>query len=211
MRKNQLLLAGLLFLLLPLSSGQTQILKQELKAINFNEEDTRYSFDNQDDQLVIDAMGVNSASGLFVPQPELCLDDDFLSWAWKVDTLQTTADITDEEKEDFGASLIVLFGKPGLFSKPKGLIYAFANTDLPVGSVVESPRAPDNFRTIVLDNSQSPLMNWRDYKRNIIEDYKVAYGEAPTKKLHTIGIFTDNDQTQEPVKASYALKSCNLV
>ena len=121
-----------------------------------------------------------------------------------------TADITVEEKEDFAASLFIIFGKPGVFSKPKVLIYAFANTNLPQGSIVNSPNAPDNFRTIVLENQETPLMNWFQYKRNILDDYELVYGEMPEKMLHSIGIFTDNDQTGEAVEASYDLQSCNL-
>lgn len=184
--------------------------KNELKSVTFGEGDTLYSFQNQNNQLIINAVGQDSASGLFVSKPEICLNENQLSWSWKVDRLQPTADITVKDKEDFAASLLIIFGKPGLFSKPKGLIYAFINTHLPQGSVVNSPRAPDNFRTIVLDNNQSPLMNWLRYERDIIADYQLAYGEAPNKSLHSIGVFTDNDQTKEPVKASYNLESCNL-
>lgn len=54
------------------------------------------------------------------------------------------------------------------------------------------------------------MKNWLAYKRNIIEDYQLAYGEKPDKDLYSIGVFTDNDQTQEPVKAAYELKSCSL-
>ena len=184
--------------------------ENELKSVTFGESDTQYSFQNKNNRLIINAVGQDSASGLFVPEPETCLDENKLSWSWKVDRLQPTADITVENKEDFAASLLIIFGKPSLFSKPKGLIYAFANTNLPSGSVVNSPRAPDNFRTIILDNSQSPLMKWSHYQRDIIADYELAYGKAPDKTLHTIGVFTDNDQTKEPVKASYILESCNL-
>ena len=179
-------------------------------SVTLGESDTKYSFRDQDEKFIIDAEGQDSASGLFVPDPNICLNQDQLAWSWRVDQIQPTADITVEEKEDFAAALIILFGKPGLFSKPKGLIYAFANTDLPEGSVVNSPRAPDNFRTIVLENKDSPLMNWLQYKRNIIKDYELAYGKTPDKDLYTIGVFTDNDQTQEPVKASYYLQSCSL-
>ena len=184
--------------------------ENELESVTFGEADTEYSLTNENNRLIINAMGRDSASGLFVTEPEACLNKNRLSWSWKVDLIQPSADITMEDKEDFAASILVIFGKPGLFSKPKGLIYAFTNTDLPHGSVVSSPRAPDNFRTIVLDNNQSPLMNWLAYERNIIEDYELAYGESPNKDLHTIGVFTDNDQTQEPVKAAYHLESCNL-
>lgn len=53
-------------------------------------------------------------------------------------------------------------------------------------------------------------MNWQQYERDIIKDYELVYGELPDKMLHTIGVFTDNDQTKEPVKASYNLESCHL-
>lgn len=203
-------LSTLLLTIFLIPASRANIKQHELMAITFGESDTEYSFRNQDQKFIIDAKGKDSASGLFIPDPNICLDNDQLAWSWRVDQIQATADITMEEKEDFAASLIILFGKPGLFSKPKGLIYAFTNTELPKGSVVNSPRAPDNFRTIVLENQDSPLMNWLAYKRNIIEDYELAYGETPNKSLYTIGIFTDNDQTQEPVQASYNLLSCNL-
>lgn len=200
----------ILLTLLLIPAGKVNTQENELMSITFGESDTKYSFRNQDQKFIIDAKGQDSASGLFVPDPNICLDNNQLAWSWRVDQIQPTADITIAEKEDFAAALIILFGKPGLFSKPKGLIYAFANTDLPKDSVVNSPRAPDNFRTIVLENENSPLMNWLQYERNIIKDYESAYGETPDKDLYTIGIFTDNDQTQEPVKASYYLQSCRF-
>lgn len=182
----------------------------ELKSVTFGDRNTEYSLRNENQKLIIDAVGRESASGLFVENPEQCLDDDRLSWSWRVDQIQPTSDITLESKEDFAAGIMILFGKPGLFSKPKGLIYAFTNTDLPLGSIVNSPRAPDNFRTIVLKNQASSLMTWLEEERNIIDDYQQAYGELPNKDLYTIGMFTDNDQTLEPVNASYFLQSCNL-
>ncbi|MEM8718756.1 MAG: DUF3047 domain-containing protein [Cyanobacteria bacterium P01_G01_bin.39] len=180
------------------------------ESVTFGESDTKYSVSEQDDKLIINAVGQDSASGLFIIDPDMCLYQDRLSWSWRVEQIQESADITMEDKEDFAAALIVLFGKPGLFSKPKGLIYGFTNTDLPIGSIVASPRAPDNFRTIVLGNRDSPLMNWLENERNIIEDYQLAYGESPNKSLYTIGVFTDNDQTTEPVEAAYDLQSCKL-
>ena len=203
-------LSSLLLALFFWTPMATNAQENELKPITFGDHATQYSIYQQGKKIIIEAEGQDSASGLFVSNPEICLDNNQLFWSWRVDQIQDTADITVEDKEDFAASLFIIFGKPGVFSQPKVLIYAFANTDLPQGSVVSSPRAPDNFRTIVLENKESPLMSWLQYERNIIEDYELVYGEMPEKMLHTIGIFTDNDQTQEPVKASYNLQSCNL-
>ena len=203
-------LSPLLLAILLGTPMNTNAQENELKPITFGDQATQYSIHQESQKIIIEAEGQDSASGLFVSNPKICLDNNQLSWAWRVDQIQDTADITVEEKEDFAASLLIIFGKPGVFSQPKVLIYAFANTDLPQGSVVSSPRAPDNFRTIVLENQKSPLMSWLQYERNIIEDYKLVYGEMPEKMLHAIGIFTDNDQTQEPVKASYNLQFCKL-
>ena len=183
----------------------------KLESITFGDNDTKYSYQEEDEKLIINAEGQNSASGLFLSNPTICLEGNQLSWSWRVDQIQETADITKEEKEDFAASLMIIFGKPGLFSRPKSIIYAFTNNELPKNTIIKSPRAPNNFRTIVLENEESSLMEWFQYKRNIVEDYQLAYGEIPTKRLFSIGVFTDNDQTEEPVKASYELQSCDLM
>ena len=196
-----------LFLSAPISSSAQE---NEFKPVTFGEKATHYSLSQQGRKIIIEAEGQDSASGLFLSNPEICLDNNQLSWSWRVEQIQETADITVEEKEDFAASVFIIFGKPGVFSQPKVLIYAFANTDLPQGSIVNSPHAPDNFRTIVLENQESSLMSWFQYERNIIEDYELVYGEMPEKMLYSIGVFTDNDQTGEPVKAFYNLQSCDL-
>ena len=138
MKKGQQLSTLLLALLLS-TAVVSHAQENELKSVTLGEGDTEYSFKDRDNQLIIDAVGRDSASGLFVQEPKTCLNDNRLSWSWKVDRIQPTADITVKNKEDFAASLLVIFGKPSLFSKPKGLIYAFANTDLPTGSIVNSP------------------------------------------------------------------------
>lgn len=91
----------------------------ELKSISFGDRDTEYSFNNQGEKLIINAEGQNSASGLFVTDPEMCLKNEQLSWSWRVDQIQPTANIEIEEKEDFAASILIIFGKPGFLSKPR--------------------------------------------------------------------------------------------
>jgi len=203
----------LLFLLLALFFSTALVSNaqdNELISISFADQDTKYSYEEENEKLIINAEGQNSASGLFVSNPAACLEANQLTWSWRVDQIHDTADITVEEKEDFAASILIIFGKPGLLSKPKGLSYAFTSSELPKNTVVKSPNSPDGFRTIVLENQESSLMEWFQHKRNILEDYQLAYGEMPKKKLFSIGVFTDNDQTEESVKASYELQSCHL-
>ena len=115
----------LLFLLLALFFSTAMVSNaqnNELISISFADKDTKYSYEEEDEKLIIHAEGQNSASGLFVSDPATCLENNQLTWSWRVDQIHDTADITVEEKEDFAASLLIIFGKPGLLSKPKGLI-----------------------------------------------------------------------------------------
>ena len=43
---------------------------------------------------------------------------------------------------------------------------------------------------------------WRDFTRNIVEDFEKAYGEKPGK-LIGVGVLTDTDNTGEAVEAWY--------
>ena len=76
--------------------------------------------------------------------------------------------------------------------------------DLPVGTVISSPNDPDRVRTMILGNKTTPLTQWVQENRNFVDDYREAFGTLPDKPLRTVGIFTDNDNTQEPVTSYYA-------
>ncbi len=36
-----------------------------------------------------------------------------------------------------------------------------------------------------------------------VNDFLSAFGDSPTERIHAIVLFTDNDQTQQPVEAYY--------
>ena len=168
---------------------------------------TRYIISEIKDEIVeIEAIGALGASGMYSEKPELFFkENSVLEWSWKVDEIHGSADIKVKEQEDFATSIHLVFGKKTMFSKPKVLVYAWVGNGEDIGSVVKSPRAPDNFRTIILGNASSPLGIWQKHSRDILADYERVYGEAPDQDLSTIGVFTDNDQTQQSVKSSYRL------
>ncbi|MEM7027105.1 MAG: DUF3047 domain-containing protein [Pseudomonadota bacterium] len=171
---------------------------------------TRYILNqNNDDYIEVTALGELSASGLYLDITELkdtyINDYPNFSWSWRVDKYQSDADISIKGKDDYAASLHFVFGKKSLFSKPKVLAYAWVGNDEEIGSVISSPRAKNHFRTIVLENKNSPLEEFLTYERNLIEDFKLAYGMYPEKALSSFGLFTDNDQTSEEVKSIYRI------
>jgi hypothetical protein len=40
-------------------------------------------------------------------------------------------------------------------------------------------------------------------RTNLSEDYKKAFGEVPGEGIYGVAIFTDNDDTREPIVAHY--------
>ena len=48
----------------------------------------------------------------------------------------------------------------------------------------------------------SPLA-WEEERRDLVADYQAAFGGLPKDRVRAVAIFTDNDQTQEPVVAHY--------
>ena len=171
-----------------------------------SETPTSYNIIEKNEEIEISAIGQNSASGLYLKDPLNYLPDyPSFSWLWKVDEIQISSNLSEKENEDFAASLQFIFGKKTLISKPTVLTYAWTGMDSENETVIKSPRIPDNFRTIIVDNNMSPLSMWKMHKRDIREDYKLAFGEYPKQKLTALGIFTDNDQTKENVKSHYKI------
>lgn len=168
---------------------------------------THYEISNNNaDMVEIRAEGRNSASGLYTEKiAQIMSDQSMFTWAWTVDDIQRSADISVKDKEDFAASIQIVFGETGFLKQSKVLSYAWVANDDDISAIVKSPRIPNHFRTIILGNAQTPMKAWHTQTRNILEDYKIAYGEYPDRDIHAIGMFTDNDQTSEKVSAGYRL------
>ena len=71
----------------------------------------------------------------------------------------------------------------------------------PVDSLVVSPRS-DRIRKIVLDSGSSRLGQWRQHRRNLVEDFRRAFGEDPGPLL-AVAVMTDADNTQSTAQAWY--------
>ena len=50
------------------------------------------------------------------------------------------------------------------------------------GSVIVNPRT-DRIRKIVVESGPAKLKQWGDYRRNIADDYRRAFGEDPGRSL----------------------------
>ena len=73
------------------------------------------------------------------------------------------------------------------------------------GEVVESPRRKDVIRFMVIESGDGNLGRWMHERRNVVHDFRKAFGGEPPEEVELIAVFTDNDQTKEPVETYYGV------
>ena len=71
----------------------------------------------------------------------------------------------------------------------------------PAGTIVNNAYS-NRVRMIVVESGSAHLGQWRSEQRNLFEDYKKAFGEAPGR-ITGIAIMTDTDNTAESATAWY--------
>lgn len=167
-------------------------------------ESTDYSIDVIDGIAAIRAEGRISASGLYRRVQYSVRDHPWLEWSWRVEVMQRTADIRLKEKQDFAAAVFLIFGQPSILRRNvPTLAYVWTSAGMLKGEVVEGPRRKDIVRFMVIESGPRNLGRWMRERRNVIRDFRKAFGREPPEKVELIAVFTDNDQTKEPVEAYY--------
>ena len=68
-------------------------------------------------------------------------------------------------------------------------------------TVMPSPRS-DRIRKVVLERGDAHLRQWRNYRRNLFDDYQRAFGEHPGR-LIGMALMTDTDNTGGAAEAWY--------
>lgn len=167
--------------------------------------ETRYSMVDTPHGRLLEARGRRSASILVrvfdAPVPRRCRR---LSWRWWVAELQPGAALTEKPRHDVGASVLVAFGDLGTFRDRRvpTLQYVWTNHNVEPDRVIKGPYRADHLRTIVVRRGvvrAGPVSESRD----LLEDYRQAFGAPPETGVHAMAFFTDNDDTEEPVTAYY--------
>jgi hypothetical protein len=181
---------------------------------------TRYELVADDGgRTVLHAHAERSSSALAHPVRIDVANAPILQWRWKVSRTLPGADNRSGSKEDAPARIVLGFdgdkSKLGLrhrtasafATKATGrelpyaqLAYIFSS-DAPVGTVIRHPHS-DRVRMIVAASGPSSAGKWMTLSRNVLDDFKRAFGEAPGT-LTDVGVLTDTDNTGETVDAWY--------
>lgn len=142
-----------------------------------------------------------------------------LEFAWWAQALPEGGDVATADATDAAARVLLAFGGDvRRLSQRNQLQFELArtltgeappyatltyvwDTRLPVGAVVVHPRS-DRVRKIVVESGDGHLKRWRNYRRTIDADYRLAFGEAPGPLL-AVAVMTDGDNTRSRLHTRY--------
>lgn len=142
-----------------------------------------------------------------------------IRFSWRVEALPEGGDVAAAEATDAAARVMLAFdGDTARLSPRNKLMFELAHTlsgeappyatlvyvwdtRAPVGSVIVHPRS-DRVRKIVIESGPGGLGQWRSYRRSLVEDFQLAFGEPPGV-LQAVAVMTDGDNTRSRLTTRY--------
>jgi hypothetical protein len=219
--KTTLMLSVLLLLPALAAAQGTVLLRDEFndlanwRPVTFPKikEHTQYSIEDQGREKVLRAESRASASAIVYRSPFNIYDYPRLRWKWKVANVYEKGNARTKEGDDYPLRVYVLFeydpDKASFYDAMKygvaksfygeypphsALNYIWANRDDETGIITNTYTS--NAKMIVLQKGKKNLGRWIVEERNILDDYRKAFGTDPPA-MATLGIMNDSDDTKE--------------
>lgn len=122
-----------------------------------------------------------------------------LSWKWRAHILPEGAREDKNDRNDAVANVYVVWKMERvLFQKvPRTIRYSWSST-LDIGKEVS--RLFGNQKTIVVESGDDELGKWKNFERNIVQDYIKMFKSEPPSQPMAIMIFSDGDSTGKRAK-----------
>jgi hypothetical protein len=180
---------------------------------------TEYSLVSEDGAVVVQAIAHNSASFLATKVDFDPHDFPMLSWRWKVKQGIAAANTAEQSKEDAPVRIMVAFDgdisklpvKDRFASKaaqsisgqalPYATLMYVWGGKVAVDSITISTRS-DRVRMLAVNANDQGIGQWQMHSRNLVQDFKRAFGEEPGKVL-SFEVMTDTDNTAADAQAFY--------
>jgi len=124
-----------------------------------------------------------------------------VQWTWKAVKLPKGGDARKSATDDEAAQVYVAF--PRFPSAVRSRIISYIwDTTAPVGSVFKSEKT-GLVTYIVVRSGPADLGKWLTESRNVLEDYKKIYGEAPTEEIGGVSLLIDSNDTRSSAESYF--------
>jgi Protein of unknown function (DUF3047) len=178
---------------------------------------TDYHFVDGNPGVVLEALANGSASGLYRRIRIDPVRHPLVEWSWRVLLPPPHADPRVAARDDSPARLVISFHgdesrldigerfTANMYKSLTGsrlpfsmLMYVWSS-DAPVGTIAASSYTT-KIQMIVVDARSTG--EWREFRRNVFEDYRRAFGEDPWD-IVAVGVMTDTDNSHEQARTQY--------
>jgi hypothetical protein len=163
-----------------------------------------YRIEKEADLVFVRASASDAASALYY---RIKMDArnrrPVVSWKWHVDKFpvkKLPENLETQDEDDFAARVYVIF-PAFFFTNSKVLEYIWAEK-LPVGTIGTSPYS-GNIKIFVLKSGSAKPGEWHTEERDIIEDYRQAFGADPEYDVGAVAFMTNTEHTGSSADAVY--------
>lgn len=181
---------------------------------------TQYTLTREQAEVtVVKAVSDGGASGLIHRQTIDPKQFPVIAWRWKVAGVLANDEEQSKSGDDYPARIYVTFAYDeddlSFFDKVKlkgmkvlgydeiplrALSYVWAS-NAPVGEMYDNPYT-DWVQMLPVESGGAKAGTWASEERNVLEDYRAAFGEDPPP-ISGVAIMTDTDDTEASATAYY--------
>ena len=123
-----------------------------------------------------------------------------LRWRWKIDYAPTNGSERVTARFDHAARVFIAFDT--FIGPPRSLDYLWANEEK-VGTIMSHPLM-SRAQLVVVESGNARAGEWISEERDVIADWKSAFGSRVMPKIIGIGVLTDGDSLGCKLTGDYA-------
>ena len=180
---------------------------------------TQYRTVERDGRVVLHARSESGSSGIGCDVDVDPAATPWLEWSWCVDEFPAGTSVADDDRDDSPVRLVVAFDGDWRRASLRDVVFReqvelFTGQTVPfasllyvwdgtaaAGTVVQYPRS-GRVRYLVVESGVGGAGRWLHYRRNLVDDYRLVFGEDPGP-VRNIGVMTDSDDLRQTVEAWY--------
>ena len=160
----------------------------------------QFVHDSADKHYLHVRSGANNSFSVGAVKEIQLTDWPVLAWDWKITQTPKGGDVRQKKKDDQAGAMCIVIA-PSTFGFDSILCYIFEN-DGPKETVLTSTKEPTAKYLILRTAKTDKTGEWYQERRNVLADYKKAFGKTPSK-AGVIGVQIDSNDTESSGEAFY--------